>query len=37
MEPVGNSWKCKCGALNSFSRTLCGKCSKSQITFNKKI
>ena len=37
MEPVDNSWKCNCGALNSFYRTLCGKCSKSQTTFKIKI
>jgi hypothetical protein len=36
MEPVDNTWKCRCGALNSFYRTLCGKCNKSQTTFNTK-
>ena len=40
MEPVDNTWKCNCGALNSFHRTLCGKCNKEKqdvMKYNKEM
>ena len=33
---VDSTWNCTCGALNAGYKTICGKCNKSQTTFNRK-